>query len=942
MKMKKLLPFLVLLLIVPVFISAGDGEPGPAMPPAGEQVKNFELGDNEMYKDGWIDFNKNGVMDVYEDPTADLESRVENLLSQMTVEEKTCQMVTLYGYKRILQDDLPTPEWKDKLWKDGVGAIDEHLNSFPYAKTGDDNPNMWPASRHAWAINQVQKWFVEETRLGIPVDFTNEGIRGVESYKATNFPTQLGIGHTWDKELVHQIGYITGREGRLLGYTNVYAPIMDVGRDQRWGRYEEIYGESPYLIGELAVNMTSGMQTNYQVASTGKHFLAYSNNKGGREGAARTDPQMSPHEFENIHVYAWREVMSRAGMLGVMACYNDYSGEPIEGSEYWLTERLRKDFGFRGYVVSDSEAVEFQHSKHHTTPDMKGSVKAAVMAGLNVRCTFRTPDSYVLPMRELIEEGELPMSVVDERVRDILRVKFLVGLFDDPYQRDYEAADREVNSDENNEVALRASLESIVLLKNAELENGVDGKALPLNLDNIKKVAVVGPNADNTAYATIHYGPQMVEVSSVYSGLKERLDGIAEVNYSKGCELVDPHWPLSEIMSFEMTDEEKAMMGEAVKLVEESDVAIVVVGGSARTCGEDKSRTSLDLPGFQEDLLRAVKATGKPMVVVLINGRPLSVNWADIYADAIVEAWYPGAHGGEAVAQVLCGDYNPGGKLTVTFPRTVGQIPFNFPYKPNSQIGAGNRPGLDGNQTGINTALYNFGYGLSYTTFEYSDLQLSTHEVLPNGKIEVSFKVKNTGKRDGDEVVQMYISHNLTSLTYYEKVLRGFERVHLDAGETKTVTFTLDVAHDLSMIDNNKESVVDPGIVEVIIAASSTDVRLKDEVNVLTKEGTSVVKPSAVSLKLPVELKEGDEIDLDMKDSTLFGDLTLVWSDVQDCEFELQGVAWYIGTASGLYKGVAEEGKMLCHFPETTTAVLRIKVTKGSAKLENVSGRAVL
>ncbi|MCD8207035.1 MAG: glycoside hydrolase family 3 C-terminal domain-containing protein [Bacteroidales bacterium] len=789
-----------------------------------------------MYKEGWIDFNKNGVMDVYENPEADIDARIEDLLSQMTVEEKTCQMVTLYGYKRVLKDDLPTEGWKDSLWRDGIGAIDEHLNGMPYAKRGDDNPNMWPASRHAWAINQVQKWFVEETRLGIPVDFTNEGIRGVESYKATNFPTQLGIGHTWDKDLVHRIGYITGREARLLGYTNVYAPIMDVGRDQRWGRYEEVYGESPYLIGELAVSMTSGMQTDYQIASTGKHFLAYSNNKGAREGAARTDPQMSPHELENVHVYGWREVISRAGMLGVMACYNDYSGEVIQGSEYWLTERLRKDFGFRGYVVSDSEAVELQHTKHHTTADMNGSVKKAVLAGLNVRCTFRTPDSYVLPLRELVAEGEIPMSVIDDRVRDILRVKFLVGLFDDPYQRDYEAADAEVDSPENNAVALRTSLESLVLLKNAVMDSLSGVKALPLNLEAVKKVAVVGPNANETAYATIPYGPLMTEVTSVYEGLRARLDGIAEVNWAKGCELVDSQWPLSEIMPIEMNDEERAVMAEAVQLVEEADVAIVVVGGGGRTCGESRSRTSLNLPGFQEDLLRAVKATGKPMIVVLINGRPLSINWADAYADAIVEAWYPGAHGGEAVAQVLCGDYNPGGKLTVTFPRTVGQIPFNFPYKANSQIAGGDRPGPDGNQTRINDALYNFGYGLSYTTFEYSDLELSATEVRPDGQIEVSFKVTNTGSREGDEVVQMYITHHLTSLTYYEKVLRGFERVHLEAGETKTVKFVLDALHDLSMVDNEPKRVVEPGVVDVLIGASSVDVRLKEELTVLAED----------------------------------------------------------------------------------------------------------
>ncbi len=942
MKIKKFLPLLALTLIVPIFISADKDDGTIKMPPAGEQVKKFELGSNKMYKKGWIDFNKNGVMDVYEDPNADLDARIEDLLSQMTVEEKTCQMVTLYGYRRILQDDLPTPEWKNKLWKDGVGAIDEQLNSFPYARRGEaDNPNLWPASRHAWAINQIQKWFVEETRLGIPVDFTNEGIRGVESYKSTNFPAQLGIGHTWDKELVHQIGYITGREAHLLGYTNVNAPIMDVGRDQRWGRYEEIYGEDPYLIGELAVNMTSGMQTNYQIASTGKHFLAYSNNKGGREGLARTDPQMSIHEFENIHVYAWREVISRADMLGVMSCYNDYSGEPIQGSNYWLTQRLRNDFGFRGYVVSDSDAVEYLHTKHHTTPDMKGSVKAAVLAGLNVRCTFRTPDSYVLPMRELIEEGEIPMSVIDDRVRDVLRVKFLVGLFDDPYQRDYAAADAEVDSPENNEVALRASLECMVLLKNADSESptGTDGKALPLNIDNIKKVAVVGPNATETSYATLHYGPQMSEAISVYDGLKARLDGIAEVNYSKGCDLVDSQWPLSEIMPVEMNEGEKEMMAEAVKLVEESDVAVVVVGGGERTCGESKSRTSLNLPGFQENLLRAVKATGKPMIVVLINGRPLAVNWADEYADAILEAWYPGSHGGEAVAQILVGDYNPGGKLTVTFPRTVGQIPFNFPYKVSSQVAGNGGLGPKGSQTRINDALYYFGYGLSYTTFEYSDLKLSADTVLPDGQIEVSFKVTNTGSREGDEIVQMYVSHHVTSLTYYEKMLRGFERVNLKPGETKTVTFTLDVDHDLSMINNEREKVVDPGLVDVIIAASSTDVRLKEELVVLSEDGKRVDQPSLVSEVLPVQLNEGDEIVVKMKDHTPFSEISLAWSNVKDCKFEIQRERW--SRFEHLCDGEAVDGLMLCNFSELWTNEIKIKVVEGSAKLERVFGIAV-
>ena len=297
--------------------------------------------------------------------TVPIDARVEDLLSQMNVEEKTCQMVTLYGYKRVLKDDLPTSDWKKQLWKDGIGAIDEHLNGFQqWGLPPSDNPYVWPASRHAWALNEVQRFFIEETRLGIPTDFTNEGIRGVESYIATNFPTQLGLGHTWNRNLVHKVGYITGREGRLLGYTNVYAPILDVGRDQRWGRYEEVYGESPYLVAELGIEMAKGMQTDHQVAATSKHYIAYSNNKGAREGMARVDPQMSPREVENIHIYPFKRVIREAGMLGVMSSYNDYDGIPVQGSYYWLTTRLRGEMGFRGYVVSDSDAVEYLYTKH--------------------------------------------------------------------------------------------------------------------------------------------------------------------------------------------------------------------------------------------------------------------------------------------------------------------------------------------------------------------------------------------------------------------------------------------------------------------------------------------------------------------------------------------------------------------------------------------------
>lgn len=820
---------------------------------------------SEMYRKGWIDFNKNGVKDVYEDPAATLDARIEDLLKQMTLEEKTCQMVTLYGYKRVLKDALPTPEWNQMLWKDGVGAIDEHLNGFQqWGLPPSDNENVWPASRHAWALNEVQRFFIEDTRLGIPTDFTNEGIRGVESYKATNFPTQLGLGHTWNRELIHKVGLITGREARMLGYTNVYAPILDVGRDQRWGRYEEVYGESPYLVAELGIEMVRGLQHNHQVAATGKHFVAYSNNKGAREGMARVDPQMSPREVENIHIYPFKRVIQEAGMLGVMSSYNDYDGIPIQGSYYWLTTRLRGEMGFRGYVVSDSDAVEYLYTKHGTAKDMKEAVRQSVEAGLNMRCTFRSPDSFVLPLRELVKEGGLSESVINDRVRDILRVKFLIGLFDTPYQTDLAGADREVEKEENETVALQASRESIVLLKNAD-------NTLPLNINAVKKIAICGPNADEQGYALTHYGPLAVEVTTALQGIREKVKGKAEVLYTKGCDLVDVNWPESEIIGYPLTTEEQAEIDKAVANARQADVAVVVLGGGQRTCGENKSRSSLDLPGRQLQLLQAVQATGKPVVLILINGRPLSVNWAEKFVPAILEAWYPGSKGGTALADILFGDYNPGGKLTVTFPKTVGQIPFNFPYKPSSQIDGGKNPGPDGNQSRINGALYPFGYGLSYTTFEYADLEITPKVITPNETATVRLKVTNTGQRAGDEVVQLYTRDVLSSITTYEKNLAGFERVHLQPGETKEVIFTIDRKH-LELFDASMKWVVEPGDFVLMAGASSEDIRLNGTLTVEdypTRAKTLEAQKTTSSVSASTNPEDAENV-LDGKISTVW------------------------------------------------------------------------
>lgn len=902
--------------------------------------ETYKPSKSEMYHKGWIDFNKNGVKDVYEDPSAPVEARIENLLGQMTLEEKTCQMVTLYGYKRVLKDDLPTAEWKQSLWKDGIGAIDEHLNGFQqWGLPPSDNPYVWPASRHAWALNEVQRFFVEETRLGIPTDFTNEGIRGIESFRATNFPTQLGLGHTWNRKLIHQVGLITGREARMLGYTNVYAPILDVGRDQRWGRYEEVYGESPYLVAELGIEMVRGLQHNHQVTSTGKHFVAYSNNKGAREGMARVDPQMSPREVENVHVYPFRRVIQEAGMLGIMSSYNDYDGFPIQGSYYWLTTRLRGEMGFRGYVVSDSDAVEYLYTKHGTAKDMKEAVRQSVEAGLNVRCTFRSPESFVYPLRELVKEGGLSEELINDRVRDILRVKFLVGLFDSPYQTDLAGADKEVEKAENEAIALQASRESIVLLKN-------ESELLPLDINQIKRIAVCGPNADEEGYALTHYGPLAVEVTTVLEGIQAKVEGRAEVLYTKGCELVDAHWPESELIDYPLTADEQAEIDRAVENARQSDVAVVVLGGGQRTCGENKSRSSLDLPGRQLQLLQAIQATGKPVVLILINGRPLSINWADKFVPAILEAWYPGSKGGTALADILFGDYNPGGKLTVTFPKSVGQIPFNFPCKPSSQVDGGQNMGLDGNMTRVNGALYPFGYGLSYTTFEYSDLEISPKVITPNERVQVSLKVTNTGKRAGDEVVQLYTRDVISSVTTYEKNLAGFERIHLRPGETQTVTFTLDRKH-FELLNADMKWVVEPGEFSIMAGASSEDIRLIGMLQVeeyatrlqaieaqkTQSPVTASTNPESTSLVLDGKAEtswqgnKGDYITLSLDNSPHVEkvDITFVRENNLPAEFEIQlsgGGGQFLTVYSGT---VSEYGKAITYqFKGSTASDLRI------------------
>jgi beta-glucosidase len=779
-----------------------------------------------IYFDGWNDLNKNGKKDVYEDPKADINKRIEDLLAQMNLEEKTNQTTTLYGFNRILKDSLPTPEWKNAIWKDGIANIDEQNNGWD-----DKTPNDVYANdikKHVWSMNEIQRFFIEETRLGIPADFTNEGIRGVAFTTATSFPSQLALANTWNKKLVREIGRITGLEARALGYTNIYAPIMDMGRDQRWGRYEDTYGEEPFLAGELGVEMVRGLQEKYAVAATAQHFAVHGVNKGAREGDARVDPQISPREAEYIFNRPFGKVIKESGLLGVMASYNDYDGIPVISSKYWLIDRLRTEYGFNGYVVSDSGAVEDLDTKHGTSPDAKDSVRQSLEGGMNVKTHFRLPETFILPLRELVKEGKVSMKTLDDRVRDVLRVKFTVGLFDKPYVADADATEKLVNSAEHQKVALRAAHESIVLLKNEK-------NLLPLS-KNIGAVAVIGPNADNKSNMTYRYGVSRIGKGvTALQGIKNKLGDKVTVNYAKGCDLTNANWANEEILPTPLSQKEKEEIEAAVEAARKSDVSIIFVGDQTDafqrpgplTVGESASRTSLDLPGRQLDLIKAVQAVGKPTVVVLINGRPMSINWVDKNVPGILETWFPGGHGGTAIADVLFGDYNPGGKLTSTFPKSAGQIPFNFPSKPNAQ--------WEKEKSRVGGALYYFGHGLSYTTFAYSNLKISPEKQTPDGTVTVSFEVKNTGARAGDEIVQLYTRDIVSSVITYEKNLRGFERVNLKPGESKTITFTLK-PEDLEMLDENMKWIVEPGMFNLMIGSSSEDIRLKGQFEIVSKK----------------------------------------------------------------------------------------------------------
>jgi beta-glucosidase len=742
----------------------------------------------------------------YQNSAFSIEHRIEDLLSRMTLEEKVGQL-NMTAYPVLVRKDLPEKIEISKKLADGTffSNIGPVGGLWAAASMFEEGPR-----RQAEFLNELQKLAIDKTRLKIPLLFIEEGTHGIMVPGSTVFPEGLAIGSAWNMKMVENIYSAIAKEARARGIHALGTLVIEPNRDPRLGRNEEGYSEDPYSCSRIAEAIVHGIQGN-DVSAIDKaiailcHFPGQSEPVSGLERGAM---EISERKLREVFLPPWVAGIKKAGALGTMATYPSIDGLPVHVSEKLLTKILRNELGFTGLVFCEGGGFEIPINEKIVST-MKESGELCIKAGVDVSIWHE--DAYLYPMIENVKEGRVSIETIDRAVRRILRAKFLLGLFENPYV-DVERAASVNNTKEHQELALQSAREGMVLLKNEK-------NLLPLD-KNIKSIAVIGPNADSKINQLGDYisGTILQDVATVLDGIKSKVSPQTKVNYVKGC----------EILGDEVNEIKKAQ-----KAAKQSDVAIVVVGENRRTDGEPCDVFDLDLTGQQEQLVEAVYATGKPTVVILINGRALSIRWIAGNIPAILEAWNCGEQGGNAVADVLFGDYNPGGKLPVSFPKHVGQLPVYYNYKPSKAYWI-NHDNSEYAELYVNDKikpLYEFGYGLSYTTFEYANLQITPKETGPAGEVYITVDVKNTGKRDGNEVVQLYIDDVISSMSTPVKELKGFEKLSLGAGETKTVKFRL-TSGQLSFLDRNLEPVVEPGIFEVMVGSSSEDIRLKGEFEV--------------------------------------------------------------------------------------------------------------
>lgn len=717
--------------------------------------------------------------------------RVEELISRMTLEEKIAQLGSIPIGELMENGKFSVEKARERL-KNGIGQI-----------TRIAGWSRLEPKEAAELANAVQRFLLENTRLKIPAIVHEECLTGFMANKATTFPQAIGLASTWEPELIERMTTVIRQQMRAVGAHQGLSPVLDVVRDPRWGRTEETYGEDHYLVACMGVAYIRGLQGDdlrEGVVATAKHFAAHGFPEGGRNLAP---VHLGPRELREVFLFPFEMAVKVAGVKSIMNAYHDVDGVPCAASKKLLTDILRGEWGFDGIVVSDYGAIDMLRTVHHVAADKTEAAIKALIAGIDVE--LPGVNCYGEPLLRAVREGFISEAVIDEAVRRVLRVKEMLGLFDNPYV-DPEKAPAVFDTPEQRALALEIARKSIVLLKNDGL--------LPLRKD-LKSIAVIGPNAastrnllgDYTFTAHLSLERDAVPVVSILDGIKSKVSEGTVVRYAKGCDV---------------TGDSKEGFAEAVEAARNSDVAVVVVGGKSGlspsdTSGEHRDRAELGLPGVQEELVEAICETGTPVVVVLVNGRPFSIEWIAERVGAIVEAWLPGEEGGNAVADVLFGDYNPGGKLPITFPRTVGQIPINYNRKPVSFRDYVFTKG---------SPLFPFGHGLSYTRFEYSDLKVEPERIGVAGEVSISFKIKNVGDREGDEVVQLYVRDPVASVTRPIKELKGFKRLTLKPGEEKKVTFKLH-ADVLAFYDEDEKLIVEPGVIEVMVGSSSEDIRLK-------------------------------------------------------------------------------------------------------------------
>jgi beta-glucosidase len=744
---------------------------------------------------------------VYKDASRPVGERVADLLGRMTLEEKIAQLEARWTTLKPLQDAEGNfvPAGAPALLGQGLGQL-----SRPSEIGGTEaGPHVRGPRRHAEFVNAVQKWVLENTRLGIPVLFHEEALHGFVAPEATSFPVPLGLGATWNPALVERIMSVAAKEARARGCQIVLAPVVDLARDPRWGRIEELYGEDPYLVSEFGIAAVHGYQGRSlplgpgKVFATLKHFAAH----GSHEGGINTAPTLVGERLLRAELlWPFERAVKEAGAFAVMPSYNEIDGLPSHVNHWLLGDVLRGEWGFRGVIVSDYNAISQLASRHKVVADRPAAAVAALEAGND----FETPDPETYPnLIAAVKDGTVAMETVDRSVARVLETKFLAGLFEHPYV-DPDEAEAVVKAPESRALALDAARQAIVLLQNRN-------NALPLDRTKIKTLAVIGPNAKGLhigGYSSVK-PPQSVDV---LGGITAKAGSGVKVVWAEGVKITESetNWWNDKVVPADPV-KNRQRIAQALPVAKSADAVVLVLGTTESTSREAWADSHLGdssditLSSQQQELVDAVVALGKPTVAVLIHGRPLAIPQLADKVPGILDAWYVGEEGGTAIGEVLFGDTNPSGKLPVTLPRSVGQLPVYYNRKPTSFRNYNDSP---------REPLFVFGHGLSYTTFALAGAKVEPATIRPNGTATVSVEVSNTGSRAGDEVVQLYVRDVVSSVTRPVKELRGFQRVSLAPGEKKTVTFTVG-PRELSLIDQHMQRVVEPGRFELMVGTSS-------------------------------------------------------------------------------------------------------------------------